>query len=517
MTTSRLPMLFLLLAGACATAGGGRARAPAVMHQADERIPTLSAFSPGDQRTAYNEALTHEQRGWQLESSGDAGGAREPLEAAARGYLSFLERFPDTGWDVLLRYHAADLLRRAQRFDDAIAQAEQVAADPRANPKSKAMAALQAANANVGAGKLQALRIVPASEREGGAPQPKALEEPWQRFLEAADAYLQTTEGAQPEPQDRTLSAGQLALVAARVAYAHDDMEGARRRLALVLERWPGEHQVFAGAAPLYVQTFLVAGDHEGARSAIERVRETASAQMQAASAQDARAAYEKVTSETERVASTVRYERAKALLEEGKHAEAAAAFEAVVRDEGGDDAAALVGAAIAWDKAGNADRAAELRRMVIEEHADSRVAPGAALQLASYLSKKGDHAGAARVYALHAERWSDDPNHCTALRNGAVELDLAKNAAEAAEHYRAFGSEARCAQSSPDVAAIALHRAGQLYLQARQRAEARDAFQAASQIEGVSTPDAKRSVADARAQAKRLGTTAAGRKPPAR
>jgi hypothetical protein len=180
------------------------------------------------------------------------------------------------------------------------------------------------------------------------------------------------------------------------------------------------------------------------------------------------------------------------------------------------DRAAALVSAAIGWDRAGQPDRAAELRERVVEEFPDSRVAPNAALQLAAYSSKRGDHLEASRLYALHAERWPDDPSHCTALRNGAVELDLAKRAADAATRYLAFGQEPRCRQASADVAAIALYRAGQLYAQAKQTAKAREAFQAASQVEGVSTPEAKRRVADARNQAKRLGT-AAGRRTPAR
>ncbi len=510
------PLSLLLLAAACATGGGGRATAPpAASHQADERIPALSAFKPGDERTLYNQGLDLEQRGWKLESSGDAQGAREPLEGAARGYLAFADRFKNTGWDVTLRYHAADLFRRAQRYDDAVSVAEQVARDPRASPKSKAMAQLQIVNANVGARRMEALQIAPGGERRERA-EPRPMPEPWKRFVEATDAWLATAGPARPPSKDQTLTDGQLALVAARVAYAHDDMEGARRRLATILERWPGDHRAFETAAPLHVQTFVATGDHAGAQSAVDEVREIARAQMQQATAQDARAAYEKVVTEAERMASGLRYERAKALLEAGKAAEAAEAFESLAKEEGGDDAAALVAAAIAWDKAGKPDRAAELRRTVVEEHADSRVAPNAALQLASYLSRKGNHVGAARMYLLHAEKWPDDRSHCTALQNGAVELDLAKKPAEAAQGYRAFGREASCAQASPDVAALAFYRAGQLFLQARKRPEAREAFQAATEVQGVSTPEAKKRVADARREAKRLGPMS-GRRQPAR
>lgn len=519
MTSSRVTfLLFVVLSFACAGTRGERAQGSSSIarHQADERVPPISAFKEGKERIAYNAALAQEQEGWRLESAGDTAGARQPLDDAARGYLSFIDHFRNTGWEVTLRYHAADLLRRAQAFDDARGVAEQVAGDARANLKSKAMAWLQVANSLVGAKKLPAVQIPAGAEREGGATEQREMPDAWKRFADASDAYLQSPEASQPEPKDRLLTSGQLALVAGRVAFAFGDMEGARRRLGIALDRSPGEPHVFEGAAPLYVQTFLAAKDYEGAQAAMEKVRDTARAQMDRASDQDARAAYEKTLTETGRAATTVRYERARALLEQGQAAEAAKEFEALAGEEGGDQAAALVGAAIAYDKAGEADHAAELRRKVVEEHADSRAAPGTALQLAAYLSRKGDHAGAAQIYALHTEKWADDPNHCTALRNGAVELDLAKSTAEAAERYRGFASDSTCAQASPDVAALAFYRAGQLYLSANDRAEAREAFQAAADVQGVSTPDAKSRVADAKKQAKRLGS-AAGRRQPKR
>lgn len=513
-STSRVAIasLFLLLLGACASTGRG-AKAPATVHQADERIPPLAELPAGDQRIAYNDALTKEQAGWRAEQAGKADEAKEPLGEAARGFLSFLERFPNTGWDLTFRFHAADLLRRAGRADEAVALAEQVANDPRASPKTRAMGWLQAANALTTAGKLEPIEV------EAGAERREAREVPpeWKRYVEATDAYLAALGPAGQEPPDRILGPGVLALVAARLAYATGDVEGARERLAAIVDRWANEPQAFQGAAPLYVQTHLATGDQEGASRAIERVKEVAEAEAGKAKDQDARGVYEKVAADTERLAASARYATARALLEEGKMEEAARAFEELAEEGTGDVAAALVGAAVAWDRAGDAKRAEELRRKVIDEHGDSRVAPGAALSLAASLSKKGDHEGAARVYGLHAERWPDDPNHCAALRNGAVELDVAKRGASAAERYSAFGRDARCVEASPDVAALALHRAGQLYLAAKKRAEARDAFQAAAAVEGVTSADAKKHVADAQRQAKKLGGTAAGRRQPRR
>jgi tetratricopeptide (TPR) repeat protein len=258
-------------------------------------------------------------------------------------------------------------------------------------------------------------------------------------------------------------------------------------------------------------------GDRNGAAQAVDRVKQLASAQSQGAKDQEARATYQKVAAETEKTGSAIRYQQAKALLDEGKPEDAAREFEALAQQGAGDVPAALVGAAVAWDRAGNPRRALELRQQVLERYGDSKVAPGAALQIAAALSKQNDHVGAARVYAMHAQRWPDDPGHCTALRNGAVELDVAKRGADAAQRYVAFGKDERCVQASPDVAAVALYRAGQLFQQAKRRSDARDAFQAAAAVQGVSSPEAKQRVADASRQAKKLGGTAAGRRSPRR
>lgn len=509
-STSRVALVSfsLLFGAACATAGHS-GKAPKVVHQADERIPPLQAIPAGQERIAYNEALTQEQAGWRLEQAGKADQARQPLETAARGFLAFVQKYPNTGWDLAFRFHAADLLRRAGRGDEAAQLAEQVANDPRANAKTRAMAQLQAANALTTAGKIEPLKLEAPAEG-AQATEPPA---PWRRYVEAADAYLQSVPPGTQEPPDRIITPGVLALVAARVAYATGHMEDAQRRAETILDRWPGDPLAFQGAAPLWVQTFVAANDWDGAAQAVSRVEQLAAAQGEKATEAEAKQTYEKTGADIAKMASAVRYDHAKARLDQGDAQGAAQEFEAIARQGQGDVPAALVGAAIAWDKAGNAQRAMELRQRLVDQHGDSKLAPGAALQLAAAYSKQGDHVGAARTYGLHAERWPDDPNHCTALRNGAVELDVAKKGADAAERYLAFGKEDRCVQDSPDVAALALHRAGQLFLQAKRRPDARDAFQAAAAVEGVKSPEAKQRVAEAKRQVTKLGGTAAGRR----
>ncbi len=52
-----------------------------------------------------------------------------------------------------------------------------------------------------------------------------------------------------------------------------------------------------------------------------------------------------------------------------------------------------------------------------------------------------------------------------------------------------------------------------QLFLQAKRRPDAREAFQTATAVQGVKSPEAKQRVADAKRQVAKLGGTAAGRR----
>ena len=151
----------LLFTAACATAGHD-GKSPAVAHQTDERIPPLQTFPAGKERIAYNDALTKEQAGWQAEQAGKTDQARQPLEAAARAYLAFIQQYPKTGWDLTFRFHAADLLRRAGRGDEAAALAEQVASDPRADPKSRNARAAASSGAFASSAFLSCSRRHPA-------------------------------------------------------------------------------------------------------------------------------------------------------------------------------------------------------------------------------------------------------------------------------------------------------------------------------------------------------------------
>jgi hypothetical protein len=496
-----------VMALACASPRGGTApQREIVVHQAHEGIPDAEQMALGEERQAYRAAVLEELRGNAAHRQGARGEreARERFAAAADAYLAFLERFPGTGWELAIRHHAAALRARAQQWDEAAALAEGVATDPATDPKSRALARLLLANVRADAGQIPPLRIVPAHERDLATVNPRPLAPAWADFVTAAREYLAPREGASAgAPASRTgVSDAELALAAARAELAHDRVAEARELLARVLEAWPDDARTFESAAPLHLETFLLAGDREGYRAALARVREVATAQARTAP-EWAKARYEETLDHVETLDAAARFAAAQRLLEAGQAAQAAAAFEELATGEGSEAALALNAAGVAWDRAGAPEKAAAARQRILDAFGDSEVAPGAALALAAHHARTGDHAEAARRYAEYVERWPDAEHRCTALRNGSIAFDQAKLYEAAAETYLAFGRDPRCAEASPNAAAVALHRAGTLLLHAKRRDEAREAFRAAVEVKGVTEDEAKRVVADAR---KRMG-----------
>ncbi len=492
----RRPVIFLALALAgCATAGGG-----AAAH--DQALPQGTSLAEGPDRDALEAAQAHETRG-------DAAGtgheqARAEWTAAGTAYAQLASRPGLAEWRVPLRYRAADLLLRAQRWEQAAEAAAALTADEKASEAARAAgarvaagAAIGAANAAVKAGQLEKLDLGP-DRKDGPRPPPPA----WRRVVETADAYLARA-GADPETRraaaDRRPSGPDIALVAAEVQYAHGEVEDARRRLDAALDRWPSDPDLLEQVAPLYVATYSARGDRAGQLAAVERLE--GRARVEGAKAPpDRKLAFLKIGEGLGRYRSSGLFARAEQLLADKKPAEAAQAFEAAAVPGAPDAASALHNAAVAWDQAGDPQKAATVRERLLRDHPDAAVTAEDVLRLAAQRSKQGDHPAAARLYGEFLRRWPDSPSRCVALRNVASELDLADQPADAAPRYLAFGRDERCAKADPSIAARALVRAGRLF-----EAEAKAAYGAATSLEGVTDPDAKGQVSDAKKRLKGL------------
>ncbi len=487
---------FLLAAAACATVKGSFP-----IRQADQGLPSAAQLPDGAERDAYAAAHGHEAKG---DTAGAHDQARGEWAAAANGYAELAERPAASEWRVPLLHRAAELYLRAQRWEKAAEAAQAIVADPQASDASRAIGArlaatawLGAANAAVKAGQLEKLDL--GADRKDGARPPPA---PWKRVVEATDAYVARA-SADPElrraPGDRRPSAADLVVVAAEVQYAYGEIDDARRRLEMALERWPADPELLNEAIPMYLATFLARGDRAGHAAAIERLRERLEAE--AAKSPDRKAALGEVLGGLGRARAGARFAGAEDLIRQGKAAEGARAFEAAAAEPGAPEVAnALHNAAVAWDQAGEPAKAAAIRERLLKDHPDAAVTGEDALRLAAFRSRQGDHAGAARLYDDFLRRWPESPSRCLALRNVASELDVAERPAEAAVRYLAFGKDQGCAKADLNVAARALVRAGRLF-----EAQAKTAYSGAAALEGITEPEAKRQAAEAKRRLKGL------------
>jgi len=509
---TRTTVLLLALATACATTGGkGATSDKDRYYQADYKFPAFTVFDEAE-RGKIKDANQYFDRGVIAQENGNSDQARAEFGTAADQYVSFVDQFPSSEWRMVVLNRATELYLQSQKFDKAAQTAERIAHDPMAKPHSLAIGAryaasawLNAANAKTKAGQLEGIKLQNFDQRRDKL-NPRVPPGEWKRFVDATDAYLPVMK-ADPElaksaADRRGIPPAQLELIAAEVEYAFDNVQEAQKRFDIILQKYVGEPEVLEDAVPLYLQTFLYQDDQQGYAAAVQRLRQQVQAQAQSSASADPKAkeSYAKVLDVLTRAEAGTQFASAQKLLDAGKPAEAAQAFEAVAADpKGGDVANALHNAAVAWDKAQKPERAAELRERIVNEFSSSKVAPNNALLLAVYRSKKGSHADAAKMYEQFLEKWPDSPNRCVALQNVASELDIGKKPADAAGKYVAFGKDAQCAKADPNTAARALYRAGRLFQDVKQKTKAKEAYALAAGVDGVTDTVAKSQVDDAK------------------
>jgi tetratricopeptide (TPR) repeat protein len=518
----KMRMLVLLLAAtaaACATSGGGASSSSTAgkrsrFMQADYKVPEPKQIEEESQRGYMNEAQVHVDRARAAQAAGNMDQARAEYAAAADSYANFMDKFPSELYRMPVRMRAADMYMFGQQPQKAAEQAQKIYLDPEATPQSKAIASkvaadawLGVANAKVRAGQLDPIRLSNADQRRGQPLQPRVPPGEWKSFVDATDRLREVLAqpGVPPPDAKRPGPAiSQLDLIAAEVEYAFDNMEDAQKRFANLIQKYPEDADALGDAVPLYLQTFLHLGDEAGYQAAVVRLRTQIEAASKAATDPKAQAAFAKVQEALGRATAGVQFAEAQKLLDQGKPGEAAEAFEKLAADpRGGDVPNALHNAAVAWDKANQPDKASALRKRIVEEFGDSRVAPNNLLLLAVADSKKKQHLEAGKLYEQFLAKYPDNPNRCVALQNVASELDLGKKPTDAADKYLAFGKDAACAKENPNTTALALYRAGRLYETAKKRPQAKEAYAAAVALQGVTDAVAKSQVEDARRRLK--------------
>jgi tetratricopeptide (TPR) repeat protein len=492
----RLLLTFLALATACATATtattAGAAPDPQRYKQVDFKFPPdTRAFDDDIERGFMGNILTHHQAAIMAQTSGAMDQARAEWAAEAKALVDFCEKFPSSEFRVLFRYQSAKLFWYAQQGEAAAEQAEKVTVDPAAAKKSRAAAARLAAAAwltvsfsKAKAGTLDKISLSTAEQRRDRPLAPRVPPGEWKRYVLAADAYAEVAadDPDKDKPANERLvsvSPAELAMRAAQIQYAFDNMEDARARFEKVIQTWPSDVEAMEGSVPLYLQTFAVLKDEAGGAAALARVKEVVTASAAKATDPKAKEGFAKVLEVLNRQEGAAAFAAAQRLLDDGKAAEAAAAFERLADATGTnpDAAAFLNNAAVSWDKAGQADKANGLRERLIAQFPDSKLAPAAMLTMAGSQAKAGKHDAARALYQDYIAKNPDGSFRCGAIQNLGVELEALKKPVEAAAQYQAFGGDARCAAEDYNATARLLFRAAELFAKGGKKAEAKEAY----------------------------------------
>jgi len=497
-----LILALALAASACATAGGaGGSGGPAARVKQADNAPLGSRTQALDdeiEAAYYKNGFDTKLRGDEAARSGNMDQARAEWGAAAGVFAAFADKFPSSDWALRIRFESGVLYNQARQYDAAAVQLIRVHNDKNAAPVTKALSAKLlaqvwglAANAAQKAGKLEPMRFVYAEQRAGKPPEPRVPPDEYKKFLEAIDLYLASSEAdpdAKKAPSERQGSPpAYFAQVAGEVSFAYDNMQDAQRRFGEVINRWPDEAEFVSKAAVLYLQTFLVLGDTAGHEAALGKLRAQIAASAEKATGEEQKKTFAKILTDLDNANAAKAFGVAQKLLEEKKFAEAAVAFEAIAADpKGGDAPGALHNAAIAYDGAGQKEKAAALRQRILKDYPDSKIAPMNQIQLAFRATEAKKYDEAVKYYQEFLAKWPGDRNRCVALQNVASTYDTANKRADAAQGYLTFATDGECGKGDPNTLAKVLFRSGALFEMVKNKAKAKEAFAACVALTGV-------------------------------
>ena len=511
----RSTLLLALLAG-CATTPGGPGVATR-FKQADQKFPPSSGeFSDDVERGFVQNIITHHQAAAQAANSGAMDQARAEWSTEAQGLADFADKFPSSDWSVSFRYNAGKYFFYAGQPARAAEQADKLLFSPDASDGSKAMAAKLAhaaetavAREKSGAGQLEPVRLLEWEVRKATPLAPRSPAGEWRKIVEYADTYVKLADldpDNKKAPKDRFLpgTPAQVALSAAQIKYAFDNMEDARARFARIFETWPAE--IDPGAVRLYLSTFLALGDQAGHDAALPRLRAQVADAAAKATDPKAKESLAKAGEMLALLEVEAGFNQAKRMYDGGQNAQAGAAFEGFATANPGNPnvSLALYYAGIAYERANQLDKSAALREQLIARFPDSKETEAAIPMLAALRAKQGKKDEAVKLYREFNEKYPDSTLHCSAIYNLGATLDEARKPLDAARAYVLFGTEPRCAKSEANAAAKLLYRAGELYEKGGKMAEAKKAYQACAEVAGVTDVVSKSQQAEARKRAKR-------------
>lgn len=392
------------------------------------------------ERSLYSAALYNHQQAQAFKKDGKFDQAKAAFEVAARGYGSYLERFPRSKLAYEMRFYYAECLYFSFQFAPAAASYEEVR-DSGLDDKFRKDAALGAVFAwqqlltqEVKAGTVADLKPLPAAQRpEGEVVKPLPLADTERRLVAASDKYvaLLPDEGNAPD----------VAYRAARLYYAHNEFPEARRRFEAIVQRYP-KSEVARDSTNLIVETFLVDKDWRS----VEEVSERLASNTQVIDPSSG------LHQELVKFKLAGRFKRADELMKEEKYEEAAKKYIQVVDEEPRHEFAdkALNNAAVAYEKTRRFDSALKLYERIYREYPKSELADAALFRVAVNAENSYDFDKAVGSYQKLVKDYPTAKDREAALFNTARLLEGQQRYPEAAAAFQRYADQYPNAPDAP-------------------------------------------------------------------
>jgi len=335
--------------------------------------------------------------------------ARKTRSARTRGYAlemyeDYMSLFADSKFAYQMRFQLADLYFKVERFDEA---AQAYRATVLAEPTGKY--AVPAATDNILAVEehLRDLQLQPPKDPKVDVGFPPVL----RRLVEACDRYVEYV------PQEKAEQLVAVKFKAAKALYDYNRFDEALPRFHAVVQAHPQSEQA-AASANLVVDVHNLNEDWDS-------LYRSSAAFLEQPRLVDDRSRLREDLRKYAQFAKFKLVSRVEAAVEAGtaRPADVALAYEEFHEEFPGSDDAdkALFNASVAWDKAGDRDRADKLREKLLAEHPDSPLRADVAHYLATQHQERTEYLEAAQAYAAFADSYPRDERARDALFDAAV------------------------------------------------------------------------------------------------
>lgn len=323
-------------------------------------------------------------------------------------YADYLALFPASKFAYEMRFQLGDLFYKLEQFDEA---AKAYEATVLADPKGKYL--IEAANDNILAVEehLKDLNLPRAPKAAGD--KPLEIHPEKKRLIDACDRYVKFVP---PEKAEKLIS---VMFKPAKIFYDHNQFEEAIKRFEVIILQAP-QAEESEYAANLVIDVYNLREDWE-------RLYETSSRYLKMAPLIENR---EKLKKDLDKASEYAKFKLVQILEERlkkeggsmGPVAKAYEEFQAEFpKSENADKA--LYNASVAWDLAGEKDRANVLRQRLMDEYKDSDLRADVQYYIAKSFEERAEFAKAADLFEAFADAYPTDKRARDALYNAGVFL----------------------------------------------------------------------------------------------